>query len=270
LPAAISHQTLGTLLFFDPTHQLVPLGHLPGGLQANYGLLVGPSGGELLPLPQMSPALNGRERTAKLALDESGTLQGDVHESWSGDAAAAQRYSLLNAQQDVDQIKPVESMLTESLSTFQILSANILNQRSLESPLIWNYKIEIPRYPRLAGDLLIIRPRVFGSLSSSLLETKEARTHPIEFLAPVRNIDVFEITVPAGYVADSLPSAVNEDLGFASYRSSTAFSGQVLRYTRTLEVKELSVAASKSDSLKRLFRVIEGDERNPAVLKKGQ
>jgi len=67
LPALITHKTLGPVLFFDPTHPLIPLGYLPGALQANYGLLVTPAGGELVALPQTSSALNGVERTAKLA-----------------------------------------------------------------------------------------------------------------------------------------------------------------------------------------------------------
>ena len=149
-------------------------------------------------------------------------------------------------------------MLTHSLSTFEILRAAVANAKVVEQPLIWNYTVEIPRYPRTAGDLLIIRPRVFGSLSSGLLETKEPRQHPIEFEAPVRNTDVFEITVPAGFVPDALPPAVNKDLGFVAYRSSTSFTGNVLRYTRTLEVKELSVPVAKAQSLRDFFRAIEG------------
>jgi hypothetical protein len=270
LAAVITHKTLGSLLFFDPTHPLIALGNLPGALQANYGMLVTPAGGELIALPQTSSALNGVERTAKLTLDENGTLRGDVKETWSGDGAAEQRFALRTAQQDVDQIKPVESMLTDSLSTFQILHATVSNLHTMEQPLVWNYTVEIPRYPRNAGDLLIIRPRVLGSLSSGLLETKKARQHPIEFDAPVRNTDVFEITVPAGYVPDALPPAVNEDLGFVSYRSSSTFAGNVLRYTRTLEVKELSVPVVKAGALRELYRAIADDERNSAVLKKAQ
>ncbi len=270
LPAVIAHKTLGPVLFFDPTHPLIALGYLPGALQANYGLLVAPAGGELLALPQTPSALNGVERAAKFRLDENGTMNGDVRETWSGDAAAGQRHMLSTAQQDVDQIKPVEAMLTHSLSTFEILRAGVANVKVVEQPLIWTYTVEIPRYPKTAGDLLIIRPRVFGSLSSGLLETKEPRQHPIEFEAPVRNTDVFEITLPAGFVPDALPPPVNQDLGFIAYRSSTSFNGNVLRYTRTLEVKELSVPVAKAQSLREFFRAIEGDERNSAVLKKAQ
>ena len=270
LPAVIAHQTLGPVLFFDPTHPLIPLGYLPGALQANYGLLVTASGGELLALPQTSSALNGVQRTAKLTLDEHGTLSGDVHETWSGDRAAGQRFSLRAAQLDVDQIKPVESMLSQSLSTFHIQRAAVGNLRSVDKPLIWNYSLEIPRYSRTTGDLLIIRPRVLGSMSSGLLETKEPRQHPIEFEAPVTNTDVFEITVPAGYVPDALPDAVNEDMGSVAYRSSTTFAGKVLRYTRTLEVKQLNVPVAQAQALRKFFRAIEADERNSALLKKVQ
>jgi len=61
---------------------------------------------------------------------------------------------------------------------------------------------------------------------------------------------------------------VNEDIGFASYKSATEFKGNLLRYTRTLEVKELSLPAAKADALKHFFRVIENDERMNAVLKR--
>ena len=41
----------------------------------------------------------------------------------------------------------------------------------------------------------------------------------------------------------------------------------LLKYTRTFEVKELSVPLSKVEDLKRLYRIIAGDERNTAVLR---
>jgi hypothetical protein len=41
----------------------------------------------------------------------------------------------------------------------------------------------------------------------------------------------------------------------------------VLKYTRTFEVKEVSIPLEKIDELKKLYRTIAGDERNTAVLK---
>src|SRR5204863_2923216 len=177
LPAVLDHKTLGKILFFDPTSELTPFGYLPGGLQANTAMLVTPAGGELVTLPQSASALNGVQRTAKLSLSENGDLRGDVRDTFVGDAAAGQRWSLRTARQDVDQIKPVESMLTHSLSTFAIEKAFVVNLGEIAKPLIWNYTLSVDHYAKNAGDLLLVRPRVFGSFSSGLMETKEARQH---------------------------------------------------------------------------------------------
>ncbi|HXM36714.1 MAG TPA: hypothetical protein VN920_16075, partial [Pyrinomonadaceae bacterium] len=72
---------------------------------------------------------------------------------------------------------------------------------------------------------------------------------------------------PPGYELDELPSPVDADYSFASYHSKTEVSGNVLKYTRTYEVKELSIPLAKMEELKKLNRIIAGDERTAAVLK---
>ncbi len=268
LTARMAHRKLGQLLFFDPTEPLVPFGRLPGSLQANYGMLVTPEGGELIQLPQQPPGANGVRRTAKLSLDEAGTLKGDIIEVWSGDMAAFQRNALRSVTQDIDKIKPVESLLSHSLGTFQILKAAVGNLRAPDRPLEWHYTLESERYAKAAGDLLLLRPRVLGSHASGLLETQEPREHAIEFDAPEQDTDVFEITLPANYVVDELPPEVSENLGFVAYHSTTKVSGNVLRYARTFEVRELSVPAAKAEALKQFYRDILQDERMSAVLKR--
>jgi hypothetical protein len=66
---------------------------------------------------------------------------------------------------------------------------------------------------------------------------------------------------------DSLPAAVDVDDGFASYHSKTELVGRTLRYTRAYEIDKLSVPVGRASDLKTLYRVIEADERNEAVLK---
>jgi len=267
LVAVMQHPKLGRLLFFDPTDELMPFGDLSGALQANYGLLMTPDGGELTKLPQLSPSVNGIERTAKLMLTPAGTLMGDVREVRVGDRAAAQRYALKSVSKDTDRIKPVETLLSSSLSTFRLTKASISNLDQTDQPFEFNYSLVAENYAKSAGDLLLVRPRVMGSKSSDLLETKEARQYPVVFEGPSRDTDTFEIAMPAGYEVDDLPPAVNVEYGFASYHSKTEVSGNVIRYTRTYEVKEPSVPLSKVDDLKKLYRIIASDERNTAVLK---
>jgi hypothetical protein len=268
LVAVIQHPKLGRLLFYDPTYdEMIPFGQIRGNLQANYGLLVTPDGGELIALPQQPSAMNSIERTGKLALDEKGTLTGDIKEVRLGERAASERWALRTVTKDSDRIKPIEGLLSQSLSKFQITRASVANMTATDKPFGFNYTFQSADYAKNAGGLLLVRPRVLGTKSYGFLETKEPRKFPIEFEGPARDTDNFEITIPAGYVVDDVPPAVDADYGFASYHSKTEVKGNVIAYQRTFEVKELSVPVSRAEELRKFYRIIASDERNTVVLK---
>jgi len=267
LIAIFEHPKLGKLLFFDPTNDLIPFGQLPGYLQANYGLLVTPDGGELVELPQQPSAMNSIQRTAKLTLDTAGMLKGEVKEMRLGERASSERWRLRTVAKDTDRIKSIEDLLANSLSSFHITRATLINLQQTDQPFGFNYSFESPNYAKNAGNLLLVRPRVIGVKGLGFLETKEPRKFPIEFEGPARDTDAFEITIPAGYVVDDLPPAVDVDLGFASYHAKTVVNGNVVDYTRTFEVRQLSVPVSQAEDLRKFYRIIAGDERSTVVLK---
>lgn len=270
LTATVQHPTLGRLLFFDPTSELIPFGHIGGYLQANWGLLVSPSGGELIELPQQPPTMSGIHRVAQLTLNANGTLQGQVQEIRLGDQALFQRRALRYVTNDADRIKPIENLLSGSLSNFRIIKASLMNLQPTDRPFIVTYTFEADGYAKMVGNLLLVRPRVIGVKSSGILETKEPRQFPVEFDGPAMDRDNFEITIPAGFVVDDLPPPVDVDFNFASYHSKTEANNNIITYTRTFEVKELSVPVSKAEELKKFYRIVASDERNTAVLKPAQ
>jgi hypothetical protein len=265
--AIMPHPKLGRLLFFDPTNEFTPFGQIGGYLQANWGLLVTPDSGELVELPKQPAALNSIRRTGKLTLGATGTLTGAVEEMRVGDRASSQRAALRSVTKDTDRIKPIENLLAGSLSLFHITQASVLNLTQTDLPFGFNYSFNAENYAKTAGNLLLVRPRVVGTKSSGLLETKDPRKFPIEFEGPSRDSDSFDIALPPGYVVDDLPPPVDADFGFASYHSKSEVSGNAIHYTRVFEVKELSVPVSKAEELKKFYRIIASDERNTAVLK---
>jgi Domain of Unknown Function with PDB structure (DUF3857)/Transglutaminase-like superfamily len=267
LIAVVQHPKLGKLLFFDPTDEVTPFGQIRGHLQANYGLLVTLAGGELVELPKQASAMNSIRRTGKLSIDALGNLHGDVEETRLGDRAASERWRLRSVTTDRDRIKPIESLLAGSLSNFQILKASVVNLSHPDRPFGFNYSFVADSYAKNAGGLLLLRPRVLGIKAEGILETKEPRQYPIEFGGPVLDTDNFEITLPPGYEVDDLPPPVDADFGFASYHSKTEVKGNVLAYSRTFEIKELSVPVSRAPELKKFYRIIASDERNTAILK---
>jgi hypothetical protein len=267
LIAVMQHPKLGRLLFFDPTNDLTPFGQIGGYLQSNYGLLVAPDGGELVELPQQPSAMNSIQRVGRMTLGANGMLKGDVQEVRLGDRAWSERWRLHAVTNNADRIKPIESVLAGSLSSFQILKASVVNFEHTEQPFGFNYSFESDNYAKNAGNLLLVRPRVLGSKARAVLETKEPRKFPLEFEGPSRDTDSFEIALPQGFEVDELPPPTDVEYSFASYHSKTESSGQTLRYTRSMEIKELSVPVSKMDELKKFYRMIATDERNTAVLR---
>ncbi len=267
LSATVDDPRLGKILFFDPTSELTPLGRISGYLQANYGLMVTPDGGQLIELPKLPSSMNGIRRTAKLNLDANGKLTGRVTETRVGDRASYERFTMRTVTNANERIKPIESLLAGSLSTFVITKADAVNIEHTDLPFGFEYTFESENYAKNAGDLLLVRPRVIGSKSSPLLETKEPRQFPIEFEGPIRDTDEFEIALPPGYLVDDMPPPVDADFGFASYHSKTETTGGVLSYKRSFEIKDLTVPVNKAADLKKFYRIIASDERNTAVLK---
>ncbi|MDP9158762.1 MAG: hypothetical protein M3O09_00835 [Acidobacteriota bacterium] len=266
LVSTLQHPRVGRILLFDPTNELTPFGEISGNLQANYGLLINSTGSELMRLPQQASSMNSIQRNAKLTLDSTGLLKGEVEELRLGDRAWAERQAQLAMTRKEDRIKPIESILSGSLSSFRITKASIVNLRETAQPFGFNYSFEADRYAKNTGSLLILRPRVFGLKQEVFLETKEPRRFPVEFEGPLRDSDSFEITIPAGYKLDDLPPPVDAEYSFGSYHSKTELKGSVIRYTRTFEVKELSVPVEKTEEVRTFYRTIAGDERSTVVL----
>lgn len=154
-----------------------------------------------------------------------------------------------------------------SLNLFRITQASFSNLNLTDRPFGFHYSFEAQNYAKNAGGLLLVRPRVLGIKTSGILETKEPRNFPIEFEGPSLDTDSFDITIPAGYVVDDLPPPIDADYAFASYHAKTEVKGNLIHYSRTFEIKELSVPVAKADELKRFYRIIAGDERNTVVLK---
>jgi transglutaminase-like putative cysteine protease len=264
--AVSQHTTLGGLLFFDPTDPHTRFSYLPASLQASNGLLVTENGGELVRLPLLAPATNRLLRTAKLRLSPGGMLSGQVQELRWGLPAVSRREQLLAAQPG-ERAKVLERFLGASLSNFVMAGAEVENLDDFEKNLILHYRFVADNYAKFAGSLLLFRPRVIGRKGDDLLEKKE-RKNPIEFAATTLESDDFEITLPAGYTVDDLPPPVEQDLGFASYKSKFEVKESVLHYSRIYQVKEVWIPPDRVEEVNKLFRAIAADERASAILKR--
>jgi hypothetical protein len=271
LPASfqsvVTHSKLGTLLIFDPTDEMTPLGQLPPYFQSNFGLLVQEKGSDLIPLPIPTPESNELTRTAKLTLSPEGTLSGEVREVRTGAEARAKRYQL-RALQPNERRKTVENFLATALSAFSVKDFAVENLDDYNKDLVVLYKFETTGYSKRMGPLVLLRPRVFGSKGEDIDFNKKDRKYPVELYAVSEHRDEFDITLPAGWSVDELPPPTKVSQSGLSYDSQSSFAGQTLTYKRTYKVSDVRFPVEKFGDLRTFFVKVQQDERSSAVLKK--
>jgi hypothetical protein len=220
-------------------------------------------------MPLLPPITNRLLRTAQLKLDAAGNLSGDVEEIRWGAPAISRRAAFVN-RSDFDKIQVLENFLSGFLGGFQMTYGKVLNMEQYDETLVLKFSFVAPKYAKKAGPLLLVRPRVLGQKSDNLLEGEEERVHPVEFSYATLQTDDFKITLPPGYRVDELPRPIEVDYGFASYQSRFEVEGNILRYTRTYEIRDIEVDKEKLPELKKFYRQVAADERASAVLQRTQ
>ena len=257
------HPRLGTLLFFDPTSAVAPVGYLPQYLQQSRGLLVTADGGDLVELPAAPPAANQLRRHAAFRLDESGTLTGEVEEVRSGEIAADLR-ALLRPLKANERIGAIESGVAGSLGDFHATEMKIENLDQSGTDLLIRYRVAVPGYAKRTAGMVLVRPRVLGQKEETIVDASH-RQYPYVTDGPSLQTDEFEITLPGSLHLDELPPPVSLSNDLLSYSSSSHAAEGKLMFQCQYEMRAFSVPPTKLPELNRAFSKIAADERGNAV-----
>ena len=267
-PAVLHHPELGRLLLFDPTDERTAFGELPPSLQGTMALLVGPEQGFLVETPVSVPARNRVIRTGRFELTSEGLLKGRVSERFLGVAAARERDLFLESNHE-QWIINTEEYLSRWLPGANVTELTVGMLKGT-GPFGETYQFVAPHFGQKQDDLYMFRPCVFGSKVFIRLSGEKERKYPLHFTTLRRNTDVFEIVLPEGYQVEQLPRSVEHDSPFALYRASFALEGRILKYVRTLEIKQMSVSPDQADAVRRFYRHVDQDENRFVFLRRGE
>ena len=265
LPSVIDHPKYGKLLIFDPTSTTTPFGHLPPWLQGSRGLLVTSDGGELLQLPSHPADANQLRRTAKLQLDEAGTLTGTFEETRTGSMASEMRYTLQSLN-GAERVRSIESSLAHHLVRYTLSDVAIEHLEDPDHDLVIRYTVNAPGYARRVADMLLVRPRVIGQKGESLVDVA-SRQYGYVTEGPSLQTDEIEIAIAPSIQLDELPAAVTVTTPVVEYTSASKFADHTLRYQRRYAMKAFSVSKEALPELTAAFSKILADERASAVFK---
>ena len=254
-------------LITDPTWSYTPFGQIEDTLQGTWALLVDGAKSQAIQIPVMPPDRNTWTRTAHFKLSADGTLNGKVTERLYGDVAAETRgvFGRLDEQR---RMEVMEHYVNSDLTGMTLANVKMENLEKVNSDMTLSYDVTVPGYAKQVGALLLVRPRVLGSVTMQMEEKRHP--YPVNLHQTLQEQDEFTIEIPDGYSVDELPDAANLDVGFASYTSKTAAEVRTIHYERNYTVGRIEVPAESYPDLRRLMSGIVQDERANVVLRKVQ
>ena len=266
LRSVVTAKTGRQYLIFDPTWEKTAFGQLEHNLQGGYGVLMEGSDSQIIQFPVLPPDLNTIRRTATFQLQPDGTLKGTITEKRFGDVSENDRflYTLADVKR---QTEYRDRVLGQDFTSFSVSDFQVQNVEALNKDLTTSFSISADRFGKPTGPLLMIRPRVLGREDLEV-DHKKRHDFPINLDQTMQAQDDYTIELPAGYAVDEIPDPIKLDLGFASYESSSTVKDNVLHYTRTYTVREVTLPADKYPDVQKLAGVIAADEDRNAVLKK--
>jgi hypothetical protein len=160
----------------------------------------------------------------------------------------------------------LDRVLQRDFTVYSASDVKLENVGSLHQDLTLTYSLSADRYAKSMGQLLLVRPRVLGSVA--LPADHKERKVPIDLGETTEATDDYSIELPEGYAVDEVPEPVKLDLDFAAYRSAVEVKGNTLHYTRTFTLRAVTLPADRYADLQRLVGTIVADEESSAVLKK--
>ena len=264
--AAISTAKNGKrYLIFDPTNETAPVGNLPDYLQGGWGILSDGNDSQILQLPILASEWNGSERKGEFTLSADGSLQGKSATTHTGPEGADLR-RLIKLTEEKERREFLEKRLSVDLPGLTLDSVKVKQPESLNQPVVFEFGLTARQYAHQAGPLILVRPRVLGSLAIPF--DQKPRTLPIDLGSTGHWKDSFDIHLPEGYVVDELPRSINVDFDFASYHAKTTSTPGGLHYEREYIVRQVEIPAERAADFRRLEGAIVFDEKGTAVLKK--
>jgi hypothetical protein len=265
LRSVVTAKTGRKYLIFDPTWDKTAFGQLEHNLQGGYGVLMEGHDSQVIQFPVLSPELNTIRRTASFQLQPDGDLEGTVTEKRFGDVSENRRslYTTGDAKQQSDYL---DRLLGQDFTSFAVSGFKVQNAEALNKDLTTSYSVTANHYGKMMGPRLMVRPRVLGS--DGIEADRKERKVPINLGETMQEQDDYSIALPAGYTVDEIPDPVKLDLGFASYESSSNVKDNVLHYTRTYTVREVTLPADRYKDVQKMSGVIAADEQSRAVLKR--
>jgi len=239
-------------IWLECTAQTLPTGYLSKFTSNRYAVFIDETNSKLVHTPVYKTKDNLQLRHVTAQMDSDGNLKAKI-----------KTHFYAEQQDDLSQIinylskEKVEEILKENLSlpTYDVLSFKYEEVKSSLPIIKEDLDISVSNFGIVTGKRLFIAPNLLNR-SSSRIPEPENRKFGFKFVSGWIDRDTVEISIPKGYVPESIPADVKLIAPFASYQSSVSFKLDKIIYVRISQrnpgeypVKEAKVIAEYFDKI---------------------
>lgn len=146
---------------------------------------------------------------------------------------------------------------------------NVQNNADLSLPIIENYDFTSTNSVEIIGEKMYLSPFMFLTTTENPFK-QDKREYPVDFVYPNQDKYTISLTLPEGYVVETLPQAkavaMPENLGTFKYNVSS--NGNQIQLLFIQEINQAIIGAEYYESLKSFFKEIVDKQKEKIVLKK--
>ncbi|HNP32127.1 MAG TPA: DUF3857 domain-containing protein [Flavobacterium sp.] len=146
---------------------------------------------------------------------------------------------------------------------------NVQNNTDLSQPIIENYDFTSNNSVEIIGDKMYVSPFLFFAMKENPFK-QETREYPIDFIYPDQSKFNISLTIPAGYVVETLPQpkAVSMPENLGSFKYIISNNGSQIQLLYTHDTNQAIIGTEYYEALKNFYKEIVDKQTEKIVLKK--
>lgn len=213
----------------------------------------------------LMPKSNSKEVISIMgSINEKGEVTGKIRDQYFDYNA----YMFRQNNNDIAKDSYIEK-LEKRHPGLEIGEYSVQNSTDLALPIIENYDFTATNAVETIGDKMYVSPFLFLAMTENPFK-QETREYPIDFVYPNQDKYNISITIPDGYVIETLPQpkavALPENLGSFKYNISN--NGKQIQLLYLQDTNQAIISSEYYEALKNFYKEIVDKQTEKVVLKK--
>ena len=151
----------------------------------------------------------------------------------------------------------------------EINEYEVQNSNDLDLPIVESYSFTTNNAVEIIGDKMYLSPFLFFAMKENPFK-QETREFPVDFVFPTQDKFNISLTIPEGYIVETLPLAkavaMPEKLGNLRYIVSN--NGNQIQILYSLDINKAVIDSQYYEALKNFFKEVVNKQTEKVVLKK--